>query len=141
MYALIYTDDNMTEDKQRTIFGNVYVQCGMEGLASYHFETDESYISYASAPQFWQLSDGSTPPDKKQFLSASYDVHTRTFEGTVDWSPLNFDGDSKWEYHMVFSEDLLEIEAGEIIRYDTEGKKREEVETFGRDIFYEKLIG
>lgn len=130
---------------EQTICGNVYVQGGMEGLASYHFEKDgysfdRSYISYASAPPYWRLSNGSPPPKKKHFENSSYDAHTKTFKGTVDWSPLNFNGDSRWEYRMVFSDNLLEIEGGEIVCIDAEGGNKE-ILSFGRDIFYEKLIG
>jgi len=62
-----------------TIFGGIYIQCNMEGLASYHFEEEESYISYSAAPPYWRLDDGSPPPVKKPFLNSSYNMDTRTF--------------------------------------------------------------
>ena len=49
------------------IFGDIYIQCNMEGLASYHFEEEESYISYSAAPPYWQLDDGSPAPVRKPF--------------------------------------------------------------------------
>lgn len=129
-------------EQQTTIFGSVYVQGGKEGFESYHFGESGSYISYAAVPPSWQLDDGSCLPKKKDFLNTLYDIQTRTFRGTVQWSTVNFGEDSKREYRMVFSEDLMEIEGGEVTRYDAEGKKRNKVETYGSELFYEmKLIG
>lgn len=118
----------------------MYVQLGTEGLASYHFKKHNSYISYAALPQMWRLVDETR---QKLFLNESYDPETRTFIGNVVWSPEPVNGDSKWEHRMVFSEDLLEIESGEVIRYDANGSKREDSEKsiYGQHLFYEKLIG
>ena len=117
------------------------MQLGTEGLESYHFEKDNSYISYAAAPSMWQLDNGKPVPEKKQFQNESYNQETRTFTGIVEWSPVPFNGYSKQEYEMVFSEDLLEIEGGKVIYYDAGGHKQDESDYYGQDFFYEKLTG
>lgn len=71
-------------ERPTTIFGGVYVQGNTEGLASYHFNEDESYISYSAAPPYWLLDNGSAPPVKKLFLNSTYDPATRTFRAVVD---------------------------------------------------------
>ena len=38
----------------------------------------------------------------KPFVNPRYDMTTRTFTGTIDWSDNYFDGDARWEYEMVF---------------------------------------
>ena len=125
-------------ERPTTIFGGVYVQGGTEGLASYHFNEVESYISYSSAPPSWLLDDGSPPPVKKLFLNASYNASTRTFSAVVDWSHVNFDGDAKWIYRMVFSEDFTSIEGGEVLSYGAEGEKRH-WHAYEEDLFYVRL--
>ena len=47
----------------------------------------------------------------------------RTFTAVVDWTDVNFDGDAKWFYRMIFSEDLSQIEGGEVLSYDADGQK------------------
>ena len=64
-------------ERPHTIFGGIYVQGNTEGLASYHFEEAESYISYSAAPPIWRLDDGTPPPERKPFESSSYDPDTR----------------------------------------------------------------
>mmetsp|Transcript_27719 Transcript_27719/g.64423 ORF Transcript_27719/g.64423 Transcript_27719/m.64423 type:complete len:390 (+) Transcript_27719:77-1246(+) len=109
-----------------SIFGSIYVQgivyAGVhEGVASYHFDTwDNCYISYANAPDTWMLDDGSPPPRRKSFEQTSYDEATRTFKGVVTW-PQGFDGAVRWDYTMVFSEDLSCIAAGKVQPYGARG--------------------
>ena len=89
-------------------FGQVYMQLGSVGQASYHFDMpDDCYISYANAPAEWPaLANGEQPPAKKPFLDPKFDPATRTFTGTIDWAPSGgWDGDCKWEYRMVFQDD------------------------------------
>lgn len=111
-------------EQPTTIFGGVYIQGGTEGLASYHFSEEESYISYSAAPPSWRLDDGSTPPVKKPFLNSTYDPTIRTFRAIIDWSSVNFAGDAKWIYRMVFSEDFTIIEGGEVLTYGPAGERR-----------------
>lgn len=100
-----------------TIFGGIYVQGSRyfpdsEGVASYHFDSPEDcYISYANAPGTWRLGDGSRPPQKKPFTAARYDAGTRTFRGNIDWE-VPFAGATRWEYEMIFSDDLARIAGG-----------------------------
>jgi len=63
-----------------TIFGDIYIQCNMEGLASYHCEEEESYISYSAATPYWRPDDGAPPP-VRPFLNSSHYMDTRTFRG------------------------------------------------------------
>jgi len=34
--------------------------------------------------------------------------------GAIDWSESNFNGDARWEYEMVFSEDYARITGGQV---------------------------
>lgn len=122
-------------ERPTTIFGGTYVQGNTEGLASYHFNEEESYISYSAAPQSWRLDDGSPPPVKKPFLNSMYDPGSRTFRAIVDWSGVNFGGDAKWIYRMVFSEDFTQIEGGEVLSYGAAGEKRR-WEAYEQNLFY-----
>ena len=123
-----------------TIFGGIYIQWNMEGLASYHFEEEESYISYSAAPPYWRLDDGSPPPVRKPFLNSSYNMDTRTFRGTIDWSLVNWHGNSKWVYRIVFSEDFMAIDSGEVVIYDSQGEETNEACVYGQQIFYERSL-
>lgn len=102
------------------------------GLASYHFRDDDqdgkkfgaSFIAYAHGviPPGWVLGDGTPPPSKKYFENPKFNLETRTFTGTVTW-PVNFNGDSRWEYRMVFSDDFCAISAGEVNSLDNLGNR------------------
>lgn len=93
----------------------------LEGVASYHFESPEDcYISYANAPETWRLDDGSFPPRQKPFELVSYDEASRTFKGTVRWRE-GFDGATRWDYTIVFSEDLGHISGGKVQPYGSLG--------------------
>jgi hypothetical protein len=60
-----------------TIFGQVFVQGGEVGVASYHFESQDpttgAYINYSNAPSSWILDNGQAPSEKKYFEEWSYD--------------------------------------------------------------------
>jgi hypothetical protein len=43
------------------------------------------------------LDDGSALPERKHFLSPSYDEASRTFRATVDWGEQALAGMSRWE--------------------------------------------
>ena len=84
-----------------SIWGQVYLQDGSIGIASYHFDSPtECYISYANAPSDWKLDDGSSPPKKKYFENASYDEKTKVFRGVIIWKPAKFNGEETWTYEM-----------------------------------------
>ena len=110
-----------------TIFGQCFVQGGSLGVASYHFEEcneascENAYISYAAAPEEWRLDaegergERARPPARKHFEDPSYDYSTRTFRGTIVWTPpATFHGDSKWTYEMIFAEDFGSIVGGQV---------------------------
>lgn len=123
-----------------TIFGQAFMQGGRLGLASYHFiSNDEMYISYESAPDAWRMDDGSPPPARKPFESPAYDAESRTFRGNITWSPAPFNGDSRWEYEMVFSEDFNSILGGRVRAFDAGGRSRGS-HRFGTDLFYERCV-
>jgi len=122
-----------------TIIGQTFVQNGMVGLASYHFEAlDTCYINYMSAPSHWRLADGSTPPRRKPFESVSYDETTRSFRGTIDWGQNTFDGSMRWEYEMIFSENFDSIIGGAVQSFSSDGNKEAPI-YFGRQLLYKRF--
>ncbi len=126
-------------EKPTTIFGGVYIQACTEGLASYHFDEQESYISYNMAPPEWRLDDGSAPPKKKPFLHSTYDPVIRTFRAIVDWSDVTFGGGAQWIYRIVFSDDFMKISGGEVISYRAGGGKQM-WHVYEQDLAYVRLI-
>ena len=113
--------------------GRCYNQVGAAiGVASYHFNSlADCYISYTKAPATWKLSNGEDPPAKKMFEFVSFDSQTRTFRGVIDWSPLNFYGETMWNYTMVFAKDLSTIESGTLV-VTPSGR----IQRFGVDLNY-----
>ena len=124
-----------------TIFGRKFVKGYKGGMVSFHFESpDNCFISYESdACADW-------PPQLRgqvPFLDPVFDEETSTFTGHVDWSstPLGPVEDpvegsmARWDYRMVFSEDMSEIEAGECKVLLTDGSEGEPQE-FGCDLHY-----
>jgi len=104
----------LAEASVTSLYGGVYVQVGGLGIASYHFDNErDCYISYERAPPQWKLDDGSAPPSKVPFEAASFEPETRTFRGTVNWTP-SFDGDLEWKFSIVFAEDFCCIVDGNI---------------------------
>ena len=100
----------------RNLWGQVYLQGGLPGVASYHFDSPIScYISYEHAPDNWRLKDDSKPPSKKHFTNPHYDEKTRTFRGVINWGDNTFFGDSTWTYEMIFSETFAIIEGGGMV--------------------------
>ena len=101
--------------------GQTYVPIEGIGFSSYHFDKDGSYISYAAATDDWLLSDRSKVPDKKYFLNQVYTPEDRTCKATISWAPVTFNGDSTWDFTMVFSPDFKFIEDGTIVAKDAKG--------------------
>lgn len=127
-----------------TIFGKVYVQQGTVGFASYHFDNDEGpYVSYDSdmCKIFPSLDDGSRPPLKKPFKDPKYNPATRTFHATVEWTPATWAGADKWEYTMVFSEDLSTIVSGKVQWFakGSEAPWADRTSLFGKHLRYKLL--
>ena len=121
-----------------SIFGHVYVQDGKVGLANYHFNEAESYISYSAPSPSWQLDNGSALPVKKPFQDVTFEASTRTFKAVVEWCPIALDGDVKWVYRMAFSADYTRIEKGEVISYGASGETRH-MWAYGRELVYVRL--
>ena len=66
-------------------------------------------------------------------------MDTRTFRGTVDWSLINWYGNSKWVCRIVFSEDFMAIDSGEVFMYDSQ-EESNEVYAYGQHLFYVRLL-
>lgn len=94
------------------------------------------YISYSAAPPHWKLSDGTSPPARKFFKDCTWDPTTRTFTGTIDWSPLFF-RTQLWHYEMTFSPDLTCIYRGQHLgRRTAEDAECSERSFFAKRLFY-----
>ena len=102
-----------------TLDNKIFIQGNQVGLASYHFETGQPYISYKNCP--WNLDDGNKPPEKKYFENWSYDANTRTFKGQIKWEPVTFSGNNKWDYVMIFDEGFTYICAGTVDTFYPDG--------------------
>uniref|UniRef100_A0A7M5UV84 RING-type domain-containing protein n=1 Tax=Clytia hemisphaerica TaxID=252671 RepID=A0A7M5UV84_9CNID len=129
--------------KLTNILGSVYIQCDTIGLASYHFGTlSNPYISYESPESDeWELDDGSRPCQKKYFEHHHYDQESRTFTGNIDWTPTKFYGEALWKYTMIFSEDFLTIESGNVQGFkEVNGPPDGELNIFGEDLVYERVL-
>lgn len=126
LYTTEAIDTGIALKQPKPFYGHcVYLQAGKPGVASYHFDSpDDCYISYVNAPEAWRTDDGSPLPTKKQFANAAYDPLTRTFTGTITWSPTINNGDARWQYRMVFSESLNLILGGESKQFDADGTQR-----------------
>ena len=118
--------------------GAVFVQGQMPGLASYHFDSsgEGAHISYASplCAHWPALDDGSRPPAEKPFTDVSFGPGGTWFEGTIDWSPTSWKGDTRWRYRMEFSPDFATVMRGSIEVTTTGGARR--VDSFGSDLRY-----
>lgn len=65
--------------------------------------------------------DGTKPPEKKYFDNPVYDSAIKVFKGDINWGENTFGDASKWEYEMVFSQDLMKIESGYVKVFDIGG--------------------
>ena len=134
----------LLQPKPLTIFGSIYVQGGTNGLASYHFDSeDDCYISYASPEcSHWpDLEDGTRPPVKKNFVNYSFDLAERIFTGEIYWTPVAWNGDKRWCYTMKFSEDFDTIESGQCITYNmVEDGDQNRIHRFGVQLVYKRLL-
>lgn len=132
-------DMSIPSEVPSSIFGQVYVQKGGWGFASYHFDREGPYISYESglANDFPALDDGSKPPPKKLFEDAKYDHASRTFRGHITWNPT-WQGAERWDYEMVFSSDLSAIVGGSV-QWTTKNGKDNSSSRFGVDLYYNRL--
>jgi len=119
---LIYWRNLRAATENASLFGLTYIQHGHIGVASYHFVREgEAYISYKHAPEQWRLDDGTSPPLQKPFIDPHYNTETRTFTGQIEWAPMTFGGDARWEYTMIFSPDMNKIVDGMVKTFKPDG--------------------
>mmetsp|Transcript_62896 Transcript_62896/g.174321 ORF Transcript_62896/g.174321 Transcript_62896/m.174321 type:complete len:640 (+) Transcript_62896:71-1990(+) len=125
------------------LYGSTFVQGGMVGLMSMHFESaDNCYMSY-NFGSFGNLDDGSALPDKKPFTDIAFDEATRTFCGKVAWdAPATFHGVARSEFRMVFDENYNNIVEGEVKEWAVDGTEGSPV-LFGENgrLRYTRLSG
>lgn len=136
------TGEPLARPEVKSIWGTQFIQGGTPGLASYHFAADGSkaWISYDPNLTFsvWRLDNGSPPPEMKEFQDPTYDHVSRTFTGTISWTPTSFQGHSKWEYRMEFDEGFTRIQAGSVKSFMPNGQIANEI-FFGRDLIYRRF--
>ena len=139
LLLIVGCDDTPKESNTKTTFmGNVYVQTGGIGFASYHFNSyDSVYIDYSDF-NINSLDNGNPFPNKKLFINKEFDESNGIFSGLINWSaPENssVNNTSLWAYTMNFSNDYSTIESGNVIIYDTNG---DSVYTafYGADLIY-----
>ena len=122
---IVGCDNSPTESNTKTTFmGNVYVQTGGIGFASYHFNSyDSVYIDYSDF-NINSLDNGNPFPNKKLFINKEFDESNGIFSGLINWSaPENssVNNTSLWAYKMYFSADYSYVDSGSVIVYSTNG--------------------
>ena len=114
--------------KLKTIMGQAYIQWLRWGEMSFVFrEPDEegkgSYLFFKNA----QKSTGPTKGEWKDgqlFLKdESWDPKSRTYKGTIDWSPHSYNDNIKTLVRIIFTEDFTDFHDGEYTHIDPEGKE------------------
>jgi hypothetical protein len=108
--------------KQKTeIDGLIFVQFGLVGLASYHFDLiKRSYINYENRPTEWKFDDGSPIADKVYFSNEKYDSKTKTFDANVVFEK-EFLGIKLAKFHFKFDDSLARIISGNIQTLNSKG--------------------
>jgi TPR repeat protein len=118
------------------IDGTTFVQFGIVGLASYHFNLKkDSFINYENRPKEWKYDDGSALSDKVYFWDEKYDPKLKEFSAYVVFEKPLF-GVRLAEYKLKFDDLLRKIVSGGIQTYDSCGnpiKVKSLLVTFGDD--------
>lgn len=118
------------------IDGTTFVQFGIVGLASYHFNLKKgSFINYENRPKEWKYDDGSALSDKVHFRDEKYDPKLKDFSAYVVFEKPLF-GVRLIEYKLKFDDLLRKIVSGGITTYDSCGnpiKVNSWSDTFGDD--------
>ena len=118
------------------IDGTTFVQFGIVGLASYHFNLKkDSFINYENRPKEWKYDDGSALSDKVYFRDEKYDPKLKEFSAYVVFEKPLF-GVRLVEYKLKFDDLLRKIVSGGIQTYDSCGnpiKVKSLLVTFGDD--------
>jgi hypothetical protein len=84
-------------------------------------------MSYSYKPEdekkkaVWKLDDGSPLPDQVKFTNTQYTKNDRTFIGTLIFEKTVGGGVASMDYTVVFSEDFLYVEGGQIVEKDVNG--------------------
>ena len=113
----------------------------MVGLASYHFEENESYISYEHplCGQWPRLDDGSPIPSRVLFRETTFDPTERVFRGSICWQDdyqTTWQGCRKWIYSIKFDQHYTFCIGG-TVRSDTQhSNDLHEMSIFGLDLLY-----
>lgn len=132
-----------------TLWGNVFIQGHVVGLASYHFISpdgegvDGAYISYENpACSNWPpLANGSPVPSRVPFVDTSFDDNSRTFRGTIPWMnryQTTWSGCTSWHYEIVFDTEFTCILSGTVkMNHSEEGHAvRSDVSNYGTHLVY-----
>ena len=118
------------------IDGTTFVQFGIVGLASYHFNLKkDSFINYENRPKEWKYDDGSALSDKVYFRDEKYDPKLKEFSAYVVFEKPLF-GVRLVEYKLKFDDLLSKIVTGGIQTYDSCGNPinvKSLLVTFGDD--------
>lgn len=85
-----------------------------------------------------KTDDEGPVPEKKVFQNPEYNSKNRTFKGTIDWTPTTMQGGTTWEYFMTFSEDLKNINRGEVVVKDNAGVILSH-KLYGKDLFFDRM--
>lgn len=118
--------------------GNVFVQSGSMGEASYHIDPDQPYISYENAyavTQWPPLDNGRPIPSKMYF------THVQTegthFRGVIDWIGTygtTWNHARRWIYEIHFDDQFHCVLSG-TVRYEQDIDRHGQSE-FGKDLVY-----
>jgi len=112
--------DSILHERMARLWKKVYVQDGGIGFASYHFFGIRSYISYTNMR--WKDDNGNPVPFVRIFEDIKFDPEQRIFEAVINWTPVTVNnGDYKWIYKMIFSEDYSIIIDGTCIVMNRSG--------------------
>jgi len=125
-------DENTNRDLFNKYWrGKVFVQGGVVGRASYHFESlDNIYINWSSGKK--RDADGNLLAEYngtglKQFSNVNF-LNENTFTGDIDFTDdgprMKFSDDTYtkvWRYNYKISSDGNEIATGKVMREDFEG--------------------
>jgi hypothetical protein len=100
------------------LWGNVFSQVLTVGMASYHFNDDNTaYISYEhERTSLWPgLDNGEPIPPIMHFTNTSFDEQSKTFRGTIDWEGTHgttWTSSRWWRYakllykHLIYHETI-----------------------------------
>lgn len=97
------------------------------GAQSFHFENVNWAFVHncpADSDAPITLDNGNVAPEILNFTALEYNMHSRVFEGTVDWGALGSTvrGASTWVYSLGFADGYARIETGHYTPRNVEGR-------------------